>query len=258
MSLPVFVINLPQSGERRQQAARAFAALGVPIEFVDAVDGHALGDLPVLSTHQPHLGRVLSPGEVGCLESHLAVLHHIVSENIPLACVCEDDIRLSDDCGEVFRALAQSAAVAGRQTWDVLLLGHHSSRRTPEAGAVTAFWSSALTGRRRIARVAEFAMGAYAYVVTRRGAERLLGLAQPLRMPMDWVTGYSPAAGARLYAVTPPCVAPDSEGAGPSTICGRPPVGPLPVTSGLRAAAGRWALNARRLGLWPTSFVRRY
>lgn len=257
MSLPVFVINLSQSGERRQQAARAFAALDVPVEFIDAIDGHALGDLPVLSTYQPHLGRVLSRGEVGCLESHLAVLHRIVSENIPLACVCEDDIRFSADCGEVFRALAQSAAVARRQAWDVLLLGHHSARRTPEAGAVTAFWSSALTGRRRIARVAEFAMGAYAYVVTRRGAQRLLGLARPLRMPMDWVTGYSPVAGAGLFAVTPPCVTPAPSFAGVSTIHGRPP-GPPPTAAGLRAAAGRWALGARRLGLWTGSYARRY
>jgi len=101
-------------------------------------------------------------------------------------------------------------------------------------------------------------MGAYAYVVTRRGAQRLLALARPLRMPMDWVTGYSPVAGARLYAVTPPCVTPNAEGAGLSTIGGRPPLGPPQATKGLRAAAGRWALQAPRLGLWPTSDARRY
>lgn len=256
MSLPVFVISLPQSSARRQRTLRALAALDAHVECVDAVDGHALGDLPMLSTHQPHLGRPLSRGEVGCLESHLSVLQRIVEEEIPVACICEDDILCADDCGEVLRTLTQGPVVSGRQAWDVLLLGHHSSRRTPDAGAITSWWSSPLTARRRIARVVEFPMGAYAYVVTRQGAERLLALARPLRMPMDWVTGYSPVAGVRLYAVTPPCVTPDP-GVGASTIDGRP-AGLPSRTEGLRAAVGRWALGARRLGLWPSSYARRY
>jgi len=257
MSLPVFVISLPQSRERRQHMARATAPLEVSVEIVDAIAGHTLSDLPVLSVHQPHLGRALTRGEVGCLESHLMVLHRIVRDNIPLACVLEDDIRFSNDSPEVLQTLIHRLAAGAREPWDVLLLGHHSTRRSPEAGVITSWWSSALTAHRRIARVTEFAMGAYAYVVTRRGAEQLLELARPLRMPMDWVTGYSPVAGVRLFAVTPPCVTPDTAGAGPSTIAGRPPVAG-PATRGWRTVAGRWALQARRLGLWPSSYARRY
>ncbi len=260
MSLPVFVINLPHSVERRQRCARALDALGLSYELVTAIDGHDLGDLPLLTTYQPHLRRALTRGEVGCLESHLAVLSRIVRENLPIACVCEDDAQLNDDCAEVFRALETSAAGARRMHWDVLLLGHHSARRTPGEGAATCLWSSPLTGRRRVARVAEFAMGAYAYMVTRRGAERLLASARPLRMPMDWVTGYAPAAGARLAAVTPPCVTPDHAIAGGSTIGDRP-AGPVPAVSlgeRLRSMAGRGLLGARQLGLWTDSYARRY
>jgi glycosyl transferase family 25 len=237
--------------------ARTTAALEASVEIVDAIDGHTMADIPELSVHQPYLGRALTRGEVGCLESHLMVLHRIVRDKTPLACVLEDDIRFSDDCPEVLQTLTRRLAAGDREPWDVLLLGHHSTRRSPQAGVVTSWWSSPLTARRRIARVTEFPMGAYAYVVTRRGAEQLLELARPLRMPMDWVTGYSPVAGARLFAVTPPCVTPEADSAGPSTIAGRPPVGPVPATRGLRTVAGRWALRARRLGLWPTSYVRR-
>jgi len=256
----VFVLNLPASIERRQQTARAFNARGVAVEFVDAVDGHTIvaGSAPV--AYQPHLGRALTRGEVGCLESHLAVLQRIVEDGHPLACVCEDDIRLSDDSADVFQALATALANGHPHAWDVLLLGHHSARHTPEAGAVTAVWSSALTDRRQVARVAEFAMGAYAYVVTRRGAERLLAFARPLRMPMDWVTGYSPVAGVRLFAVTPPCVTPDPTLATRSTIDGRTSSRPQPTSlrDHLRATAGHCWLGVRRLGLWPNSFVRRH
>lgn len=256
MSLPVFVITLPQSVERRRQSAHAIAALGTPVEFVEAVDGRGLGDLPVLSTIQPHLGRALTRGEVGCLESHLAVLGRIVRDGLPMACVCEDDIRPGDGCAAVLQALTQASASPERRGWDVLLLGHHSARYAPDRGAATCVWSSALTDRHRVARVAEFAMGAYAYVVTRRGAERLLALARPLRMPMDWVTAYAPVAGARLFAVTPPCVTPDISLAADTTIDGRA-AGPPPAAGRLRKIAGRWHLGARQLGLWPDSYARR-
>ncbi len=258
MSLPVFVISLPQSHERRHRIARTTAVLSDAVTIVDAIDGDTLGELPVLSVHQPHLGRALTPGEVGCLESHLMVLERVVADNLALACICEDDIRFSADSDEVLRTLTRRVAAGVQEPWDVLLLGHHSARRSPEVGVITSWWSAPLTAHRRIARVTEFPMGAYAYVVTRRGAQRLLALARPLRMPMDWVTGYSPVAGARLYAVTPPCVTPDADVRGPSTIGGRPPLGPPHAATGLKAAAGRWALQARRLGLWPTSYARRY
>lgn len=261
MSLPVFVISLPQSADRRASASRAWAALPRRAEIVDAVDGRTLGPLPVLSVCQPHLGRALTPGEVGCLESHLALLRRIVDDGLPMGCICEDDIQLADDCAEVLDALDRMAAAGRRPAWDVLLLGHHSARCPPASGAVTSYWSSPLTGRRRQARVAEFAMGAYAYVVTRQGAARLLDLARPLRMPFDWVVGYAPAAGLRVYGVTPPCVTPDAEVAWPSTIDGREFAGPWhPAPPGARArgVAGRLWLAARRLGLWPDSYARRY
>jgi len=115
MSLPVFVISLPRSRERRQRIVPATAALDASVEIVDAIDGHTLGDLPVLSAHQPHLGRALTPGEVGCLESHLMVLHRIVADIIALACVCEDDIRFSADSDEVLRALTRRVAAGAQE-----------------------------------------------------------------------------------------------------------------------------------------------
>ncbi len=256
MALPVFVINLSQSAERRQRSASAFASLGIPADFVDAVDGRDLGDLPVLAIRQPHLGRALTRGEVGCLESHLSVLTRIVAEDVPVACVCEDDARFGGDGADVLRAIEGRHSSGRPATWDVLLLGHHSARHPPDVGAATCLYSFALTDRRRIARVAEFAMGAYAYVVTRLGAERLLAHARPLRMPMDWITGYSPVAGARLFAITPPCVTPDDTAL--STIDGRTAGPPRPVTIGdrLRLTAGRLRLGARRVGLWPDSYAR--
>lgn len=230
------------------------ASAGVTATFVTAIDGRQLvgADAALAGVVQPHLGRPLSLSEIGCLLSHLAVLDRVVDEQLPLACVMEDDAVLADDVPQVLAAIESGAG-----GWDVLLLGHHSARHPPGHGAETGFARTPLTSRRATSRVAEFAMGAYGYVVTLRGAEQLLAYARPLRMPMDWVTGYSPVGGVRLHAVTPPCVLPEGS-PGESTIGGRDGAAAARPATVLRTLAGRAWLVARKAGLWPDSYVRRY
>jgi glycosyl transferase family 25 len=209
---------------------------------------------PELAITQPHLGRPLSRGEVGCLHSHLMALGSVVANQLPLACIVEDDVEYGEDFGRVLQAIGAKR----QQSWDIVLLGHHSARHAPAQGAEIAFARKALTRERQIGRVVEFAMGAYAYVVTTRGAAILTEFADPLRMPMDWVTGYSPAGDARLYAVTPPCATPVGSGADVTTIEGRaagPPRDASPIDHA-RAIGGKLWLLARKAGLWPDSYVR--
>ena len=239
---PIFVISLACSAERRDRTRAQLASLRLPHEIIDARDAVTAG-VPVVGT--------LTPGEVGCLLSHVEVLERIAEGAAPIACVLEDDCALTEDFARTLRAVA--GAPAG---WDVLLLGHHSRRRGPAAGAYTCMGGRRIEGH-RIARVAEFPMGAYAYIVTRDGARTLARHARPLRMPFDWVTGYSPAAGARLCAVTPPCVVPLPSSVVPTTIHGR--VGET-IPRGrktVRDHAGWLWLRARRFGLWPSAYVRR-
>jgi glycosyl transferase family 25 len=254
---PIFVINLEQSTRRLGHMDAQLRALNLSYIRVEAVDGAALarqGARPETNI-QPHLGRALSPGEIGCLSTHLLVLDRIVHDRLPLACVLEDDVTLAPDFGRVLAWLAEHPA-----RWDLVLLGHHSARHAPHQGAETCFRRRSIDSSRQLGRVAEFAMGAYAYVVTARGAERLRTFAQPPRMPMDWATGYAPAAGMRLWAVTPPCVVPDSASAEPSTIGGRQ-AAPAEATIRewpLRAQVGKAFLLLRKAGVWTNGYVRRY
>jgi hypothetical protein len=93
-------------------------------------------------------------------------------------------------------------------------------------------------------------------------ARALLAHAAPPRMPADWVTGYIAATGARLYAVTPPCVQPLASTLAETTIDDRGPrSGPVDAPGApnrsLRARAGRLRLWLRKLGFRPDSYVRR-
>lgn len=256
MAPPVFVINLPASTARRARITRALDQAGIAHAVVSAIDGRDWSGAESALAQQPlpHLGRPLSRGEIGCLLSHLSVLERIVRDGLPIACVLEDDAAIADDLRQVLDTIE---SVGG--DWDVLLLGHHSARHAPAHGAETCFVRRRLTTRRTIARVAEFAMGAYGYVVTQRGAERLLAFARPFRMPMDWVTGHAPAAGIRLSAVTPPCVTPNGALDLGTTIDERPH-GPPPAAfrSSLHAFAGRLWLLARKAGLGTDGYAKRY
>src|SRR3989442_15213032 len=76
-------------------------------------------------------------------------------------------------------------------------------------------------------------------------------------MPVDWVTGYSPLAGVRFYAVSPPCVT--SDASLPSTIVDREAAAAASAApdrrtrarAALRAWAGEAWLVARRCGVVP-------
>jgi len=139
----------------------------------------------------------------------------------------------------------------------VLLLGHHSSRHDAGVGAETCYRSVPVGDGSRLARVAEFPMGAYAYVVTLSGAHTLLRHARPPRMPADWVVGYSPAAGARLFAVKPPCVTPDAALADQTTIDGRGGGDSRSDTRRWwRQWIGRALLLTRKAGFWPDGYVK--
>ena len=84
--IPVFVINLPRSGERRAFMETQLGALGVPFGFFTAIDG----------TQVPPSARAkydpsIPIGFVGCGESHLALLRQIRDGDSEFVCVLEDD-----------------------------------------------------------------------------------------------------------------------------------------------------------------------
>ena len=216
---PMFVISLARSRARRDAMRDQIARLDLTPIFVDAIDGDNLPEAAIdrRAFGRPGEERPLSPRELACALSHCAVYERIVQEQIPLACIFEDDCLLSDGFARVIQAIEQR-----REGWEVLLLGHHSARHRPEIGAETCYGNTPLVDGYCSARVAEMPMGAYAYVVTTAGARMLVAFAQPPRMPADWTVGYSPAAGVRLHAGKPPCVLPHPQLASPSTIDDRP------------------------------------
>ena len=264
---PVLVISLRSSSVRRERIASALSALGVPWEFVDAVDGDALSEDELRSAagasaleFQPALGRRLARGEIGCALSHQLCYRRIIDDGIPSAFIFEDDVHVPSEFVEIACAVPRFP-----RGWEMVLFAHHSARHDTNEGAETCLLGIRVHGRHRVARVAEFPMGAMAYLLTRKAASRLLDYGMPVRMPADWLTGYAPSAGVSLYAVTPPCIVPDPEVAETTTILGRgepggdatPLVSPSWRSSGrLRSWGGIAWLWLRKTGVYPGAYSR--
>jgi len=249
----IYVINLPRSTARRRETVARLSALGLDAEIVAACD--RADPVPARPSGAPGL----SAAEAACLRSHAGVLQRVARDSPRLACILEDDCDLGRPFADVLGAIVRQDALP----WDVLLLGHHSARHGPGDGAETGFRGAPIIAGYRAARVAEYPMGAYAYVVTPRGARALVTHAAPPRMPADWVTGYVAATGARLYAVTPPCVRPLPSTLAPTTIDDRQPrsgrvAAPAAADRSLRTRAARVPLWLRKLGFRPDSYVRRF
>jgi len=204
----IFVINLERSRDRRIHVAGQLNRLKIQYEFVDAVDGMTLPQGEIESVYglknsppwPSFNARRLLEGEVGCLLSHLQLYRKMINENIECACIFEDDNCFQPDMSALLKG-----DLLLRFDWDLLLIGHHGRYGSFSKGAACAKAAKHVLGRYHIAKPVELPLGTYAYLIRRKAAEKLLQHAFPLRMPIDWLTGHSAAAGVRVRVLTPPC-----------------------------------------------------
>lgn len=110
-TLPVFVINLERSADRRAFMQTQFEQLGLEAEFFPATDGRSPDGVSGSRYDERAalriLGHPLSPTEVACFASHYRLWQHCVALDTPIV-IMEDDVRLRP---EFPQALAKAAAL---------------------------------------------------------------------------------------------------------------------------------------------------
>lgn len=105
---PIFLINLPGSTARLEDAARQLGSAGLSFERIEAVDGRKLPAEELARLAPDNRGAFyhsLTPGEIGCYLSHLKALRTIVERGVPAAVVFEDDFVLKPEFGACLRDL---------------------------------------------------------------------------------------------------------------------------------------------------------
>jgi glycosyl transferase family 25 len=193
--MKIAIINMACEAARWAAVAQEFGAVGLQAQRHEAVSGHAL--LAQGQTHRyceelnrRHYHRPLRPGEIGCYASHMALWQQFLDSTEPLLAVFEDDIAIAPELPRVLATIERLP-----QDWDLIKLIGRS--RENIAKRHTFFGETELIQYRRIPSLTG------AYVVTRRGAEKLLSNRQRYGRPVDVDMRYWWECDLRVYGVQP-------------------------------------------------------
>lgn len=207
MDIPVFVINLKHSVERREHTTKQLTDLGVPFQIIEAIDGTKLSDQEIQNKQSYGIykcgwnSRYLRKEEKGCTLSHLKIYRKMIDENIAIACILEDD----NDYMVVFKELLNYKKI-NIHDWDLLYLGHHSGYLSGDAQCKDK--KQILPFNYYICEPVELPYGSYAYIIKLEAAGKLLSRAYPVSLPFDMFLGNAPAAGIGTFLLSPPCIIP--------------------------------------------------
>jgi glycosyl transferase, family 25 len=174
-AIPVFAISLARAPERRDALVRHLRRLSVEFECFDAVDGRSL-HLPDPRRVHPECG--IPPGQVACCLSHFRIYERIVADQIPVACVMEDDGRLRPAAVRLLREGCASLDFdvcqfdsADRNNRGVVCFDPDSA--VPLAPGIRAYTLS------------DGPHGTHLYLITAAAAEKRLKYAFPIRETID-------------------------------------------------------------------------
>ncbi|MBJ7592217.1 glycosyltransferase family 25 protein [Aeromonas veronii] len=184
--IPIFVISLLRSHDRRLAIEKQMAHLGLSFTFWDAVDGKQLSDADLANVDinfaEQLCGHSLSLGEVGCALSHIKLYEMMVSKKIEKAIILEDDIYLHMHFKSIIDVALQ------KMSSDIIFIHHGKAkkwpwtRKLPEGYRLASYCRPSKKSNRGIISTA-------GYILSLNGARKLLQHAYPVRMPADYLTG---------------------------------------------------------------------
>lgn len=223
--ISTFIINLPQSVERKKNILEECDKVGLNPEIFEAYDGRKimthLEQYPELKNkilQQKEITLNLGLGmhskmqdpltyaEIGCALSHLKVYEEIVRRNLEYALILEDDIAFEKDF-----SLVLDPIVNMKDKWDTVLISHASGIRDlfinhkyflakGESGDIFLKREGMgildpIFNRRRMAFIAS------CYFINKKACERLIDIGYPIRLPADYLLGYPALHGLRMFSV---------------------------------------------------------
>jgi glycosyl transferase family 25 len=197
----VFVINLVRSTDRKQYMHQQFHSLGIPFEFIEAVDAANLSDETIEqmqdSAHADFLSRVMRRGSYACLLSHHSIFKKMVAEQIPYAAIFEDDAGLSPD----FKTVLTTVEPQLCDNEIVLFYSHNNYQKTTFSKQ-----HAVAVGARQLVYTMDVWSHSTAagYIVTLAAAKQLLTIDSNVQMPFDaWGSYYDKGYIAGLRCIIP-------------------------------------------------------
>jgi len=197
ISVPVYVINLARSAQRWDDVTASADQFGIELRRVEAVEGKLLqpdelGNFDEAGFRRRH-GKIALPAEIGCYFSHINALEAIIAAQEPYSVIVEDDVRFTPDF------LPFISSVSKLEGWDVIKLVNHRSSAYRRFDRVE--------GGNSIGRCLHGPLGSSAaYLMTRKGAIKLLAAIKPMSLPYDVALERGWAGDYELYLTERPLV----------------------------------------------------
>jgi GR25 family glycosyltransferase involved in LPS biosynthesis len=174
-AIPVFVISLARSPDRRVAIRAHLDRLGVDYEIIDAIDGKSLD--PIVF-HRLTEGRTIHAGAVGCYLSHINVYKKVVEKNMGVALILEDDAVLSPGAVDLLHSGCESL------DFDYCFLDSEDHGETGPVFYNAGHWIPVS----RNLKAFELSAGphcTHAYLVTNHAAQMRLEHAIPIKKSID-------------------------------------------------------------------------
>ena len=193
--MQTIVINLPSDDARWVDVRRQFYRAGLRPIYHEATDGSELSQQEIDGLYSAELNRrqyhrPLTRGEIGCYASHLAVWKQFIDSGQGAVAIFEDDIDIDEDLAYVLDAVRRSPIEA-----DLVKLIGRSREKTLER--------LPLMRGRDLIRYRRVPSLTGAYVLTRRGAQKLVAHRQPFGRPVDVDIRYWWECGLEVHGVHP-------------------------------------------------------
>ena len=235
--IPIYVINLRRTPERRLYMQRQLDSLGLEYQWIEAVDAHDFTDTDLEGVD---LNVKNQPMAMACLLSHVKFYDQVIKNNHEIACVFEDDAELLPTFPDIL-----NYEKLQKEDWEILLLLHFSALTTKLLrqyylrfiasgeeqnyfmgyyqyilGTVTKNSHKKYTKNHYIAKMPKpygnewnQPLGTGAYLVRLSAAKKLkeIALANQKFILTDDLTGCADAFGIPLKLITPPCIRTKSE-----------------------------------------------
>lgn len=210
----IYVINLDRDIERYTKLRRRLYPLR-PIR-IPAVDGSALEETDVYTCTHPTFRPFLERGVVGCSLSHQFAWKQLLRTNQPYAIILEDDVECTT------RDIEGLPRKIPDRDWDILYIGYFGlAKPRNQYNTLDTISSVAMQHLLRHPQVdtevrthvdkswftPEYPGGTYGYIISRRGAGRLLARfhADRIRTHLDMqINGYR--RNLTVYAIHPPII----------------------------------------------------
>lgn len=191
--LPIWLLNLERSPERRAFMEEQFKRLDLEYEIFKAVDGLQLSqDELACYSRQDALRcseRELLPTEIGCALSHARIWQRIVEEGLEKVLVFEDDILIGTMMPHILRVLDRLPP-----DWEFINF-------VSDAGRTVI--GDPVFDIHRVCRFNGYFNRLGAYMLTGNAAKKLLKHVYPIRWPADALTGLTHITGLIAYGIDP-------------------------------------------------------